>query len=589
MKKTIPFLFVLALSSLVVVSCNKESAVASSSSSTSKVALEKKEITNYVLTEAGVETQTDSIYFSEDFGDVPFVNLSDSLSFWSRVRNDGTVNTKDHLVSFGRTENTGTVTFDFDKRKADYVNLDLFASGHGKDSVLNLVGDMGKTPKDTVRYLQDEQSNGYGFSLRGEDFSVDLTHYNIPMYFENGAGYVPLQTFVDLVLSEFNIVLVYNGEGLYMSGAGLNDEMIKNYYSVSKKNRTSEMARFSRNELALAMDFQYGLRNEHGISDFDTFFRRSGLDDKLLSLDPVVADKGLYQLLYECIGDFHSYMVLTSPDAGKEALSTLSEKSIIDPAFSEFQLIRASYVQARKAVFNALTASSATPLDKPASYEEIDDTAYVTFDNFIMPESPTNYYTTAPTADATDTFGIIEYAHTQIFRENSPVKKVVLDLSCNSGGAINAGMYVAGWFLPYAILNVKNTLTGARGSYVYTSDVNLDGVFDAKDRLIGKGLKLYCLVSAASFSCANFVAQTFKDSDQIRMIGRKTSGGACIVQHLSMADGTIFNTSSNRMLCRQQNGAFVSIDSGVDVDFSIDNIADFFIRSTLTKKIASLY
>jgi C-terminal processing protease CtpA/Prc len=141
--------------------------------------------------------------------------------------------------------------------------------------------------------------------------------------------------------------------------------------------------------------------------------------------------------------------------------------------------------------------------------------------------------------------------------------------------------------LPYGILNAKNPLTGAQGSFTYASDLNMNGAYDASDRLTGKNLNLYCLISPASFSCSNFVAAGFKDSDQVRLIGRHTSGGGCIVQHLSTADGTLFATSGNRQLASVRNGAFTSIDDGVEADVTLDSYADFFYRAALAKKLAT--
>ena len=58
----------------------------------------------------------------------------------------------------------------------------------------------------------------------------------------------------------------------------------------------------------------------------------------------------------------------------------------------------------------------------------------------------------------------------------------------------------------------------------FKADTNLDGKFNKKDALYGKGLRLYCLISPCSFSCGNLVPSVFKQSDKVTLIG-KTSGG----------------------------------------------------------------
>jgi hypothetical protein len=597
MKKKTSILFVFAFAGLLMTSCGPQgtssspAAVSSPAYSSSEPVssspsspLKVKAVTLYVLTDSGVEDQTVNEYFLDGYGDVPFLNISNSLDIMQRSLSDSTVTTSGTSVTIGRTENAETIVFDFAQKTVHYSNLDVYASNHYKDSVLDLVSDQGE--KDgKKKYLA---SQNIAFNRTGVPVTLDLNHYAIPMYFEAGSGYIPVQTFADLVLSERNIFLITNGKNLFMSGAWFDDstEMTNLFYSVDKSDRSKEMAQFSYNELILALDVQYGLKEDHAITDFASYIPQvSGLKDRLLSTDALEADKGVYQLCSQAFGDFHSYLESTSAYAGKDNLAAAKDASLQSPNFTEYQLIRVAFNTARTTVLKALGKTAFDP------YEEYDNgdgttTAFVTFDNFTMPTS--DYYTTPASASAKDTYGVIEYAHSQIFKTGSTVKNVVLDLSCNSGGSINAGVYTLGWFLPYGILNAKNTLTGAQGSFTYASDVNMDGVYDKNDWLItNTNLHLYCLISPASFSCSNFVAAGFKDSDQVRLIGRHTSGGGCIVEHLATADGTLFATSGNRQLASVRNGAFTSIDDGVEADITLDNYLDFYDRAALAKKLAS--
>lgn len=576
------FLFVIALTSLVAVSCAPTQSSSNSEVSSAFVSLfTKKAATVYVETDAGVETDDTILYFTEADGNIPFLNLSNSLAILQRSLSDSSLTTNGHQVMIGRDENEGKITLDFDAKTVHYNDLDLYAANHGKLSVLNLVSDT-KDANGNERYLQSQTSEHHDTIIHGKPVTIDLSHYNIPMYFEEGAGYIPVQTFADLLLSERNIMLGYNGVNLYMTGASaFPTEMMTTYYDVPTGKRSEKMAKFSRDELALAMDFQYGLKDEHGIDNFDDYFKDTDLNDSLLSTDPVVADKAVCELAKRYLSDFHSSFNAASPYAGAAATETIkNDATLLGPAYSEYQLIRYSYEATRKAVFQSLSSGKKS---LPDAYEVYGDTAYVTFNHFTMPTQ--DYYATAPTKDATDTYGIIEYAHSQLMADSS-IKNVVLDLSCNSGGSINAAMYVAGWLLPYSIINVENSLTGERGSFTYRSDVDLDGQFTTADQL--KGKKVYCLVSPASYSATNFLSSTLWDSDQVRLIGRHTSGGACIVQHLTCADGTIWQTSGNRCLCTNKNGSYYKIDQGVDVNFSLDSVSDFFNRPVLTAKIDSL-
>lgn len=551
------------------------------SSSSFKSALTKKEVTTYVLTNDGIESQSDNLYFVDGQGDIPFLCLNETLSLLQRSLADSTLTAEGKIITIGRSENPSTITFNFAKRTVAYSDLDLYAANHGKVSVLNLVSDFGETKEGKPRYLESQTSKGFDYYRAGMGFTLELAKWNIPLYYEEDKGYIPVQTFTDLVLSERNIVLACNSQNLFMSGAVFSSEMLTEYYSVTPTKRSAEIARFSRDELALALDLQYGLKEEHAITDFASFFQQTGIDEKLLSTDPLVADQGVYQLCAQALGDFHSSFLAASPYVGADKLDAIKKAGLSSPNYQEFMLIRYAFQTARSAVISALSGGEKTAF---APYEEYGDTAFVTFDHFTGPGQ--DYYTQPATAESTDTFGIIEYAHSQIFKTGSKIKKVVLDLSCNGGGALNAGAYTAGWFLPYAILNAQDPLTGAQGSFTYASDVDMNGVYDEADRL--SKLQLYCLISPASFSCANAVAAAFKDSDQVRLLGRRSSGGGAVVQNLSLADGTLFQTSGNRVLSSVHNGAFTSVDDGVDVDFSLDTYLDFYNRAALTTKIAAL-
>jgi hypothetical protein len=599
------YCLVLALTGVLLASCGgnqassseqppSSTAYSSSVSLSSAVSPLKKATEKlYVLTDSGVENEDVSVYFLAGYGDVPFLNLSASLSILQRSISDSTVTTSDKTVTIGRSENSATIAFDFANSTVHYSDLDLYASNHQKNSVLDLISSQGTTADGKPKYLQSQSIEYY---RQGNPLSFDLTKWGIPLHFEDGAGYLPVQTFADLVLSERNIFLITNGVDLFMSGAWYDDssDMSKQFYSVTPSNkRSQEMADFSYKELALALDFQYGLKQEHSITDFSSYFSQvSGLKDRLTSTDALVADQGIYQLCTGALGDYHSSLQGTSAYAGKDVLATAKDASLRSPNYEEYLLIRSAFSAARTAVISALSGGAKSAFDSYEEYTNADGkttTAFVTFDSFTKPT--TDYYpsNSRATKDAKDTYGILEYAHTQILRTDSPVTNVVLDLSCNGGGSIDAGIYTAGWFLPYGILNAKNTLSGAQESCTYASDINLDGVYDETDRLIThRNLHLYCLISPASFSCSNFVASIFKDSDQVRLLGRHTSGGACIVQHLSLADGTLFATSGNRRLASGHNGTFSSIEGGVEADFSLDTYLDFYNRAALAQKLATL-
>jgi C-terminal processing protease CtpA/Prc len=198
-----------------------------------------------------------------------------------------------------------------------------------------------------------------------------------------------------------------------------------------------------------------------------------------------------------------------------------------------------------------------------------------------------DFYQTPPTAENTDTIGIMIYAYSQIMRENSPIENVVLDLSNNDGGDADTAIFVISAFLGDGFGSLKNTMTGALATAVYNVDINLDGKFDENDRgLTGK--KCFCLTTMNSFSCGNFVPCVFKNSNKVTLLGKTSGGGSCVVLPLTTAYGTFFRISGPSRLAFTKNGSFYDIDQGAEPDFTLAFPETFYDREALTDYINNL-
>ena len=164
---------------------------------------------------------------------------------------------------------------------------------------------------------------------------------------------------------------------------------------------------------------------------------------------------------------------------------------------------------------------------------------------------------------------------------------MVLDLSCNTGGTVDAAVFVLCWFLGDAQISVKDMASGALSTAVYRADINMDGVFDEEDCIADRNL--CCLISPVSFSCGNLVPAALKSSQNVTLLGRTSGGGSCAVQPLSTAYGTLFQISGRLRLSFLKNGSFYDIDQGVDPDYYIDDISHYYDRAALTDFINGLY
>ncbi len=419
--------------------------------------------------------------------------------------------------------------------------------------------------------------------LVGDEIIFDLSAYDIRMIREEDAYYVPFQTIIDIFFGEMPYTAAYNGEGVFFTtGDNIYDdnneltEFGKLFYSVEPKERSEELGRFSYNELRFALDHFYGLKDIHGIRSFDRLLNNNGYDQLLSGTDPKKADAILYQTIHFIINDQHSRYQSASPYSGSAYTKQLQDSMGQGPCRSETIAIKKRLSEKRKKFYP----------DGVPGYEEVGDTAFITFDSFSKPRK--NYSESAPTADDSDTIGIICYAMERILRENSPIRNVVLDLSLNLGGAAPAAGFVISSFLGDAYLSVRDSLTGACGTYAYKSDSNFDREFDEKDTLANKDLRLFCLTSKVSFSCGNLVPCIFKQSGDVALIGHRTGGGACGITPMSTADGSVFKTSSNMQLSFMRNGSFYDVDQGVDPDYYIHDLGFLYDRKALVEYINGL-
>ena len=429
----------------------------------------------------------------------------------------------------------------------------------------------------------------YGtYERYGADINMDLGAYNIDLIYEDGSYYMPLQTFNDIFLWNAMSSLLYNGNSLFfvnfdadgMIDAAFNEtELGKIYYQGEKTNKVSEaLGEFNYNELCFALDHLYGLKENHKIESFDKLMTETGLKDEMLSGDSRNIDVAIYELSTRLLDDIHTKYGIPSCATGsqfrKDMIQNYGEGYARDYIFAltdELKAARAKYY----------------PNGVPG-YEEVGDTAFITFDEFEMFTEDVDHYAQAPTAETKDTIGLIAYSVQQILRENSPVKNVVLDLSCNGGGAADTAVDTVGAFLGKTRLSVEDSYTGALVATEYLVDTNLDHEFNEKDYLAGKGLNLYCLESNVSFSCGNLVPCMFKQSSDVSLLGETSGGGACSVLWISTATGAAFRISSPNRLSFLKNGSFYDVDRGADPDYYIGKKDSYFNREKLVEYIHSL-
>lgn len=524
-------------------------------------------IKNVPLYLNGKETMDFELAFIDGNTDVPYISVAYAAGFMEGMGSDRAPDYQLTTEADGDTitmkrENGYEAVFDCKDDVIGFPDYDAFLITSASPTLMNLMQISFVNQEGQPQYFEtdDNSYKRYGevLTLRPGDYGIDLVH-------QDEDYYIPLQLLNDFFLEELAIQLLYNGESL-CNGIDGNEE---NYYAVTPpKERSSQLADFSYRELCFALDSLYGLKAQHDIDDFDTLCMQAGLDEDLRGTDPAKYEQALSDLLFFNLDDghsgylHHSWMVKDNPEKNR-GFSMLCLKEDLE-----------RYQNSRDAFYP----------DGCPGYEEIGNTAYITFDKFVL--QMIDYYTEDAKDHLDDTMGLLIYAFSQITREGSPVENVVLDLSLNTGGAFPAAAYTLGMCLGDATISVKDILTEALETQNFKADLNLDRKFDDKDNL--KDYHLFCLTSSNSFSCGNLVPCELAASHRVTMLGQTSGGGSCVVRFMTTADGTEFQISGSIRMSYNKNGSFYDIDQGVAPDYVIPTPDQFYDREYLTGYINDL-
>lgn len=568
-----------------------------------------------------------TLYFV-DGGDIPYVALTEYFTLLSNLIGE----TRDCEISFDvevpetggftvtRPDNESLLFIDTDKDVLVFSNYDSFLTRPGSSALVSLM-DLPDPVRATLDYdsliisvmeasdseqleLSEEQldmlnqlanptnqeddfivTTGNVQNRAGSTLRIDLSEYSIDLVSDGNECYLPMQTMNDLFINDFYIRYVFNGQMVIGDTFNMNEDALFNRsYEAEPCEMSEEFAQFNYNELRFLLDSFYGLKEEHRIKSFaDYLAMDTNLLGYLLSTDPQTFDLSLQTLLLTYFDDGHSGFLQNSWRSGKSNMAALmlSVASKIGYSYT----VRLS---SEKSLKNA--RNTAFP-DGVPGYEEVEDTAFISFDTFnVNREDYQEYYELEEPDNPQDTIELILYAHRQITRENSPIKNIVVDLSLNGGGNADAAVAVASWITGKATIAVRNPITGAETIMSYLADLNLNGITtgDTGDSVGNGGYNLYCLISPVSFSCGNLVPAIFQKSGRVTLIGRRSGGGSCTVLPATTASGSCFQMSGNKQISTFTNGSFYNIDQGIEPDIPLTKDESFYDRAGLVEMIHDL-
>ena len=532
----------------------------------------------------------------QDSNSVFIVKRPDNGSIWFIQPGDDTM-TFTNYNSFGHKPGTSALvsvtdlpdlkqTFDYSK-----IVLDLmYALKNGEDTTkLQIMAAGGiRAAEDPAAEHTLFVSSNKVYNRNGKPLTMDLGKYKIDIVSRGDECYLPLQTMSDVFFSLQYIYYVFNGEKVI--GDVYKGQLMDQAYEAKPADMSQKYALFNFHELCFVMDYFYGLKTEHRIDSFSDFLMLDAAAFAQLSgTDSIAFDAALTEILLQFFDDGHSAIIRNSWRSGlPEGIEFISMLANMGYSTITKSGIGAKLTDIKKAAYP----------DGIPCYEEIGDTAFVTFDSFTVNRKPEEYYETELPDDPQDTIELMIHANRMVRREGSPVKNIVIDLSSNGGGNSDAAIAVASWFTGEARFSLLDTMTGAETITCYRTDLNLNGIalsdpeggsgtYDPGDTVAGQ-YNLYCLISPSSFSCANLVPAIFEQAGGITLIGQRTGGGSNVVFPASTASGMLFQMSGPLQITTYKNGSLYGVDTGVEPHIRLNKPESFYDREALVEMIHNL-
>ena len=532
----------------------------------------------------------------QDSNSVFIVKRPDNGSIWFIQPGDDTM-TFTNYNSFGHKPGTSALvsvtdlpdlkqTFDYSKIVLDM----MYALKNGEDTTkLQIMAAGGiRAAEDPAAEHTLFVSSNKVYNRNGKPLTMDLGKYKIDIVSRGDECYLPLQTMSDVFFSLQYIYYVFNGEKVI--GDVYKGQLMDQAYEAKPADMSQEYALFNFHELCFVMDYFYGLKTEHRIDSFSDFLMLDAAAFAQLSgTDSIAFDAALTEILLQFFDDGHSAIIRNSWRSGlPEGIEFISMLANMGYSTITKSGIGAKLTDIKKAAYP----------DGIPCYEEIGDTAFVTFDSFTVNRKPEEYYETELPDDPQDTIELMIHANRMVRREGSPVKNIVIDLSSNGGGNSDAAIAVASWFTGEARFSLLDTMTGAETITCYRTDLNLNGIalsdpeggsgtYDPGDTVAGQ-YNLYCLISPSSFSCANLVPAIFEQAGGITLIGQRTGGGSNVVFPASTASGMLFQMSGPLQITTYKNGSLYGVDTGVEPHIRLNKPESFYDREALVEMIHNL-
>ena len=522
-----------------------------------EAAYEIKDVTSYLYSMDKSETLR--CLFLNDLPEVPYVSVEDYLDRLYTV--DFTTSSDGDVYTV--SGNGFSVVTDTSK---DTVTINNYDNAFGENTVEVEKADVA----DYIKFGQPEV-NG-----TNNPVNLDYSKYNIDLIDDDGKVYFPLTTLSDIFDCTY-LAAEYIDNKLYfvqtLSMASDADGYFDRSSVYVELERSQAMIDYTYNELCFLMDHFYGKPPKAPMSKaiaekgFDKALddypeiktmlksnKRVDFQMGLLLLSEALDDGG-HTIMFggmlvdmEIYGDNDSCEMLTKFQTEMffdDKASEIIQKQVTGDDTTE--LIE----KARKEKLKNATLVKKWDNDKAVFYVK-DKTAIFRFDQFEHPV-------------VRDFVWALDYA------SKNGIKNFVIDIATNGGGD-----ECISHFINTIITNKQknnnvittNILNCANSNILntkWTADLDLNGVFDDKDKSVYYDFNYAMLTSKASFSSGNLMPCMAKDRG-ILILGETSGGGTCMLSKHYYPDGTYYMTSGVHTMLR---GDKTNVDNGAEVVYNL--------------------
>ncbi|MCR4605680.1 MAG: hypothetical protein K5639_06735 [Eubacterium sp.] len=557
-----------------------------------------------VIKSGGTKSTMKLRYF-KDTPHIPYVHITDyykQLSGGSalKVQKNGTA---EYLLTTPKGD-TATINTDTDALDTDdYRDFAHVSTPEEGASTIN--SDYGGAPY--LEPLPDEVIDP------GKHYTLSYSDYGIDLIGDGNDILLPFETADGLFFTTNAASIAYSGTKLYhyTEISKIIDLNKTDYYDEylslnANGKRPADVVDYAYRELMFLMDVQYG---NPGKCYFSDAIQKKGMDLALSETDE--ATQGVKKLLKsrKLVDYLMGLGILQDMlyDGGHTVLNATSyavysrlykEKDDVSLEYYSDLQTTADKIGYKLANLNGTKLYYRDLISdakgwKDYDYHEQGDTAIYTMNNFSVDADAWKEFYEKRGDIPDDSYGLfIKYLNKA--SENKAIKNFVIDLTTNSGGDSNviSGMMeiIAGNSCTY----IKHKDTGKHIRCPYNVDVNLDGVFDEKDKEVKYPFRFAILTSRYSFSCGNLFPFIAK-SHGIMILGEKTYGGSCILLAPAMGDG-LPCLISTKLVVTTKDGD--DVEKGVTPDKEIEIKTDedgkedysaFFDIPTLSGYINEFY